>query len=87
METETVNLIAAAVVLVIGLLGVLFVSYGSLSRRRDDRSVVVDPIAEADVYLAYGRRKQAISILEEASRANPSDERIRKRLHDVAAGK
>lgn len=26
----------------------------------------VDPIAEADVYLAYGRKSQALSILNEA---------------------
>jgi Tfp pilus assembly protein FimV len=32
----------------------------------------VDPVAEADVYLAYGRDLQAEEILKEAMRSNPS---------------
>jgi Tfp pilus assembly protein FimV len=35
----------------------------------------VDPVAEADVYLAYGRDLQAEEILKEAMRSNPSASR------------
>jgi pilus assembly protein FimV len=47
----------------------------------------VDPLAEAEVYLAYDRREQAIQILEEALRGSPSRQDIRKRLAEVRAGK
>ncbi|MBK6471148.1 MAG: hypothetical protein IPF94_10550 [Betaproteobacteria bacterium] len=40
----------------------------------------VDPVAEADVYLAYGRDLQAEEILKEAMRANPERMAIRTKL-------
>jgi len=45
----------------------------------------VDPVAEADVYLAYGRDLQAEEILKEALRANPSRLAIRLKLLEVYA--
>jgi pilus assembly protein FimV len=45
----------------------------------------VDPVAEADVYLAYGRDLQAEEILKEAIRANPSRLAIRTKLLEVYA--
>lgn len=52
----------------------------------------VDPVAEADVYLAYGRDLQAEEILKEAVRTNPSRAAIHFKLlqiyakrHDVKA--
>ncbi|WP_273489317.1 FimV/HubP family polar landmark protein [Roseateles chitosanitabidus] len=43
----------------------------------------VDPVAEADVYLAYGRDLQAEEILKEALRANPERLAIRLKLLEV----
>jgi pilus assembly protein FimV len=45
----------------------------------------VDPVAEADVYLAYGRDLQAEEILKEAMRANPERLAIRAKLLEVYA--
>jgi len=45
----------------------------------------VDPVAEADVYLAYGRDLQAEEILKEALRAAPERRAIRMKLLEVYA--
>jgi pilus assembly protein FimV len=45
----------------------------------------VDPVAEADVYLAYGRDLQAEEILKEAMRSNPNRLAIRTKLLEVYA--
>lgn len=45
----------------------------------------VDPVAEADVYLAYGRDLQAEEILKEALRATPERRAIRMKLLEVYA--
>ena len=45
----------------------------------------VDPVAEADVYLAYGRDLQAEEILKEAMRADPGRIAIRAKLLEVYA--
>ncbi len=45
----------------------------------------VDPVAEADVYLAYGRDLQAEEILKEAMRSNPDRMAIRSKLLEVYA--
>jgi len=45
----------------------------------------VDPVAEADVYLAYGRDLQAEEILKEAMRANPDRVAVRTKLLEVYA--
>ena len=45
----------------------------------------VDPVAEADVYLAYGRDLQAEEILKEAMRANPDRLAVRSKLLEVYA--
>ncbi|MED5618336.1 FimV/HubP family polar landmark protein [Ideonella sp. BN130291] len=45
----------------------------------------VDPVAEADVYLAYGRDLQAEEILKEAMRGNPDRLAIRSKLLEVYA--
>lgn len=45
----------------------------------------VDPVAEADVYLAYGRDLQAEEILKEAMRATPERTAIRVKLLEVYA--
>ena len=45
----------------------------------------VDPVAEADVYLAYGRDLQAEEILKEAMRSTPQRMAIRTKLLEVYA--
>ena len=45
----------------------------------------VDPVAEADVYLAYGRDLQAEEILKEAMRSSPDRMAIRTKLLEVYA--
>ncbi len=45
----------------------------------------VDPVAEADVYLAYGRDLQAEEILREAERANPDRLAIQTKLLEIFA--
>ncbi len=45
----------------------------------------VDPVAEADVYLAYGRDLQAEEILKEALRATPDRLAVRLKLLEVYA--
>ncbi|EHR72741.1 FimV N-terminal domain protein, partial [Burkholderiales bacterium JOSHI_001] len=45
----------------------------------------VDPVAEADVYLAYGRDLQAEEILKEAMRSTPERLAIRSKLLEVYA--
>ena len=45
----------------------------------------VDPVAEADVYLAYGRDLQAEEILKEAMRSHPERLAIRTKLLEVYA--
>ncbi len=45
----------------------------------------VDPVAEADVYLAYGRDQQAEEILQEALRVDPDRLAIRMKLLEIHA--
>ena len=45
----------------------------------------VDPVAEADVYLAYGRDMQAEEILKDALRTNPGRIAIYKKLLEIFA--
>jgi len=47
----------------------------------------VDPVAEADVYLAYGREKQAEEILLEAIRLHPDKLSARLKLLEIYAGR
>lgn len=45
----------------------------------------VDPVAEADVYLAYGRDAQAEEILKEAARLHPERVAVHSKLLDIYA--
>ncbi len=56
-------------------------SKGSDSSLRQD----VDPIAEADVYIAYGRHEQAEEILRDALREQPERDGIRVKLLEIYA--
>jgi len=45
----------------------------------------VDPVAEADVYIAYGREEQAEDILKEALRLQPDRHAVRLKLLEIHA--
>lgn len=53
----------------------------------DVHSTEVDPIAEAEVYIAYGREAQAEEILREALKRQPDRQAIRLKLLEIAAGR
>jgi pilus assembly protein FimV len=57
----------------------------SYSPSQLDAAGDVDPVAEADVYLAYGRDLQAEEILREALRNNPERIAIHAKLLDIYA--
>jgi pilus assembly protein FimV len=45
----------------------------------------VDPVAEADVYIAYGREEQAEDILKEALRLQPDRHAVRAKMMEIYA--
>src|SRR5690606_5379812 len=47
----------------------------------------VDPVAEADVYIAYGRDVQAEEILKEALRNQPERDAVRAKLLEIYANR
>jgi pilus assembly protein FimV len=47
----------------------------------------VDPVAEADVYIAYGRDAQAEEILKEALRTQPERDAVRLKLLEIYANR
>lgn len=53
----------------------------------DVHSTEVDPIAEAEVYIAYGREAQAEEILKEALKRQPERQAIRLKLLEIYAGR
>jgi pilus assembly protein FimV len=53
----------------------------------DAHSTEVDPIAEADVYIAYGREAQAEEILKEALNRQPARQAIRLKLLEIYSGR
>jgi len=57
------------------------------SSAADVHSTEVDPIAEADVYIAYGREGQAEEILKEALRRQPERQAIRAKLAEIYSGR
>lgn len=48
-----------------------------------NESTYVDPLAEAEVYLAYGRKQQAIEILENALLYDDTRHDIRRKLTEL----
>lgn len=48
-------------------------------------SKVANPLAEAEVYLAYGRKRQAILVLEQGLRRDPTRIDIQERLAQIKA--
>jgi pilus assembly protein FimV len=53
----------------------------------DMHTTEVDPIAEADVYIAYGRESQAVDILKEALKRQPERQAVRAKLLEIYSGR
>ncbi|MEN9313869.1 MAG: FimV type pilus assembly protein [Pseudomonadota bacterium] len=62
-------------------------STGTANSAVDVHSTEVDPIAEADVYIAYGREAQAEEILKEALKRQPERQAIRAKLLEIYSGR
>ncbi len=60
-------------------------NYLPLSNQMDSNEV--DPVAEADVYIAYGRDQQAEEILKDALSAQPERHAARLKLLEIYAGR
>ena len=48
-----------------------------------EEGVVADAIAEADIYMAYGRHQQALNLLETAAQANPEDSQALLKMVEI----
>ncbi|WP_460506075.1 type IV pilus assembly protein FimV [Hydrogenophaga soli] len=48
--------------------------------------LIADPLAEAEVYLAYGRSEQAVKVLEDGFRKFPERSDIREKLDELRSG-
>ncbi len=81
--------IAAVLLVVLLLLLLVFRKPSGKTQKAAPRAIAkgksneADPLAEADVYLAYGREKQAMEILEQASRKYPDRQDIADRLAEL----
>ena len=64
-------------------------AFASLSKETTGEAPAteVDPIAEAEVYIAYGREAQAEEILREALRKQPERQAIRAKLLEIYSGR
>jgi tetratricopeptide (TPR) repeat protein len=76
-------LIAVSGIFVYGLLMYIeFLQYNRI-KGGNKGSASVNPISEADVYLAYGRKEQAVAVLQEALRSDPNNSKILAKLESL----
>lgn len=43
----------------------------------------INPVAEANVYLAYGRKEQAVNVLKDALATDPNNEAVLVKLREI----
>jgi hypothetical protein len=48
-----------------------------------NRGKTINPIAEANVYLAYGRKEQAVNVLKNALAMDPNNEEVLAKLREI----
>ncbi len=72
---------------IVSTAGVPLAAAQPAAARVEDDSDNVDPIAEADVYMAYGREAQAEEILKEALAKNPGRSALQLKLLEVYAAR
>lgn len=100
MDIPRPELIVGAIVLLIGVALVIFVrlwqirtfgedAYRNMSifaSRRSSQDDAPDPLAEAEVYLAYGMKKRALEILEKALVEHPPRAELAAKLQEIKGG-
>jgi pilus assembly protein FimV len=59
----------------------------SMNTNTEASSTEVDPVAEAEVYIAYGREAQAEEILKEALKKSPDRQNVRLKLLEILAAR
>jgi pilus assembly protein FimV len=59
----------------------------ALNTNTEASSTEVDPVAEAEVYIAYGREAQAEEILKEALKKSPDRQNVRLKLLEILAAR
>jgi hypothetical protein len=91
------ELIVAAIVVLIGVVGLVLIKkrliklvgkegykYMSISSSNNATPISTpNALAEAEVYIAYGRKEQAIQVLEKALHEDPSRADILARLNEI----
>ncbi len=65
------------------LIGLALVMFLVFLKSKSQGGSSADPLAEAEVYLAYGRKKQAIEILEKAKLEYPNRTDIQVKLDEL----
>jgi predicted Zn-dependent protease len=73
------NLIYLLGVIIIVILAILLI----LKKSNSNENQNINPIAEAKVYIAYGREKEAIKILEEYLLEDPKNLEAITMLNDI----
>jgi pilus assembly protein FimV len=59
--------------------------FSKLDDRSPEGNTPLDPIAEADVYLAYGNRQEAVSVLRKAAQEYPERTDILEKIREIRA--
>ncbi len=57
--------------------------FSTFDDRPLDAMTRLDPLAEADVYLAYGNRQQAVSVLRKAAQEHPGRTDILEKIREI----
>jgi Tfp pilus assembly protein FimV len=57
--------------------------FSTFDDRPSEANAHLDPIAEADVYLAYGNKQQAVNILRKAAQENPGRADILEKIREI----
>jgi hypothetical protein len=58
---------------IVGIVLVVLIIIPLIQRKRVNKPLKSDALAEAEVYLAYGRKKEAKELLEKYLLSNPGD--------------
>lgn len=97
MDSLKPELIIAAIVVLIGILGLVLIKkqliklvgkegYKHMSISSSSNTTPVstpNALAEAEVYIAYGRKEQAMQVLEKALHENPSRTDFLAKLNEI----
>jgi len=79
-NSQLAGLVLAGI-FIIALLGLTIWQRIKCPKRKSQKA---DPIAEAEVYVAYGLRKKAIKVLKKAQQENPNRFDIGEKLDELS---